>query len=72
MKKKPQTNCDLNQKTWLNLPEAIVYIGFGSKETFKELRKTGKLPYHKPGREILYKRSDLDKFMEKHRVEAFA
>ena len=63
--------CDLSQKKWLNLIEAITYLGFGSKNTFREWRETGKIPYYKPGREIVYQRTDIDSFMKKYRNEAF-
>ena len=70
-KQKPQLVCDLNNKTWLNLQEAITYIGYGSSNIFKEWRETGKIGFSQPGRTIIYKRTDLDRFMEKHYCRAF-
>lgn len=70
MTKIPVT-CDLSTKKWLNLQEAISYLGFGSKGLFQEWRETGKLPYYKPGKIILYKRSDLDKLMESNKQGGF-
>lgn len=64
--------CDLTTKRWLNLQEAITYLGFGSKSLFQEWRETGRLTYYKPGRTILYKRTDLDKLMEQHKHSAFS
>lgn len=64
--------CDLTSKKWLNMKEAITYLGFGSKGLFQEWRETGQLPYYKPGRNILYKRTDLDKIMESHKQGGFA
>lgn len=64
--------CDLTSKKWLNMKEAITYLGFGSKGLFQEWRETGRLPYYKPGRNILYKRTDLDKIMESHKQGGFA
>lgn len=64
--------CDLSTKKWLNMKEAITYLGFGSKGLFQEWRETGRLPYYKPGRNILYKRTDLDKIMESHKQGGFA
>lgn len=54
------------------MKEAITYLGFGSKGLFQEWRETGRLPYYKPGRNILYKRTDLDKIMESHKQGGFA
>jgi len=70
--KKPAVICDLNTKKWLNLQEAISYLGYGSKDTFKQWRETGLLTYYKTGRIINYKRTDLDNFMERYRHAAFA
>jgi len=64
--------CDLTSKRWLNMEEAIIYLGFGSKSLFQEWRETGRLVYYKPGKKILYKRTDLDKMMESHRQGGFA
>jgi hypothetical protein len=63
--------CDLSTKKWLNLEEAVTYLGFGSKGTFQEWRETGKLTYYKPGKIIIYKRTDLDNLMEKNKHIAF-
>lgn len=60
---------DISTKKWLNLQEAIAYLGFGSKGLFQEWRESGKLPHYKPGKMIIYKKSDLDKMMEGHRHE---
>ncbi len=54
------------------MEEAIIYLGFGSKSLFQEWRETGRLVYYKPGKKILYKRTDLDKMMESHRQGGFA
>jgi excisionase family DNA binding protein len=68
---KASTICDLSTKKWLNLSEAIAYLGFGSKSTFQQWREKGLLTYYKPGNTILYKRTDLDRFVEKYRHEEF-
>ena len=71
MKDKIKVFCDLNLKKWLNLEEAIKYVGYGSKDTFQSWRegiKRGKktifLKYHKVGKNIVYKRIDIDNFLE--------
>ncbi len=70
MKNKSIT-CDLATKKWLNLQEAILYLGYGSKNTFQMWRERGEIAYYKPGNTILYKRTDLDRFVERHRKESF-
>ena len=69
-KKEIQTICDLNTKVWLNEKEAVVYLGLGNSNTFQEWRNNG-LQYYQPGRKILYKRSDLDKWIEKFVMPGF-
>jgi excisionase family DNA binding protein len=72
MKKEISVIIDISTKKWLNLNEAIAYLGYGSKGLFQEWRETGRLPYYKPGKNILYKRTDLDRFVESHRQGGFA
>ena len=72
MKSKPEITCDLNNKKWLNLSEAIIYLGYGSKDTFLKWRegikdprgKIKQLKYYKNGKNIIYRRTDLDAFLE--------
>ncbi len=71
MKSNSNVTCDISTKKWLNLKEAILYLGFGSKNTFQMWRERGEISYYKPGNTILYKRSDLDKFIERHKREGF-
>jgi len=69
MKKKGiEVTIDLSTKQWLNLEEAITYIGFGCKTTFQKLRDTNKLPFSKLGKNIIYRRSDLDKLLENNMI----
>lgn len=74
--KKPEIICDLNQKKWLNLQEAITYMGFGSKDTFQNWREgvqihpdSNKMIFlksYKTGKNIVYKRTDIDEFLEEY------
>lgn len=64
--------CDLSTKKWMNLQEAVAYLGFGSKGLFQEWRETGRLPYYSTGKIIIYKRTDLDKMMEVTKKGGFA
>ena len=67
----PQVFCDLNTKPYLNEKEAIVYMGYGSKDTLRRLRESGKLAYIKPAKNILYKRTDINRFLESNYIPAF-
>ncbi|QZT38693.1 helix-turn-helix domain-containing protein [Halosquirtibacter xylanolyticus] len=63
--------CDINTKKWLSLEEAITYLGFGSKDLFRRWRENGVLTYYKLGKRIVYKRADIDKYIESCRIIAF-
>jgi len=73
---KPEIICDLNQKKWLNLQEAAAYLGFGSKDTFQNWREGVQvssrskkmifLKFYKTGKNIVYKRTDIDNFLEEY------
>ncbi len=68
---KPQIVCDLNTKTWFNLEEAIAYLGYGSRKQFQIWREEGVLTFYQKNKNITYKRTDLDRFMERYRHAAF-
>jgi len=53
---------------WLTVAEVSRYLGFAGVDTQREWRDSGKLPYYLIGRVILYKKSEVDKFVEKHRI----
>lgn len=61
--------CDLNTKHWMNEKEAITYLGFGNTDHFARWRKDGSLPFFKVSSVRVYKRQDLDKLVEKHRIK---
>ncbi len=67
---KIKTVCDLNTKPYLNVKEAIVFLGFGNPNTFREWRETGQLDYYKVGRSIVYSQKALNKFMNNHLIKA--
>jgi len=56
--------CDISLKTWLTDKEAQVYTGFCDK-TLRQWRDDCKVTFRRFGRKIVYKRTDLDKAMEK-------
>lgn len=61
-----KVTCDRVYMTVAILKE---YLGFANEDTQKEWRDAGVLPFYQIGRMILYKRSDVDAFVEKHRIE---
>ena len=60
------------ERYWLSEMEAIDYTGFSrTKLVDLRLRGTetgGTLPFYQIGGTIRYKRSEIDKFMENHKV----
>lgn len=57
--------CDISQKVWLDEQEAIAYTTLSRSDLFKA-RQEARLSYYrrKDNRKIIYKRTDLDKFIE--------
>lgn len=51
---------------YLDNCEAIKYLNT-SETTLWRLRQSGELPYSKVGTRLLYNRSDLDAFIERHK-----
>ncbi len=61
-----QTTFDLNKQKWMTEKEAAVYLSIGNSNMFREWRENLGLPFYIPsGKKILYKRIDLDAFVEK-------
>ena len=46
-----------------------VYLGI-SQTTLWKIRKSGEIPYLHFGKKILFKKSDIDAFIERHTVPA--
>lgn len=57
--------CDISQKIWLDEQEAIAYTTLSRSDLFNA-RQEARLSYYrrKGNRKIIYKRTDLDKFIE--------
>lgn len=57
--------CDISQKVWLDEQEAIAYTTLSRSDLFNA-RQEARLSYYrrKGNRKIIYKRTDLDKFIE--------
>ncbi len=53
---------------WLTVAEVKRYLGFAGVDTQREWRDSGRLPYYLVGRVILYKKADIDRFVERHRI----
>jgi len=54
---------------WLSLSEAAGYLGF-SEVTLRRWIKAKKITAYKIGRAYQFKKQDLDRFIEKHKVSA--
>jgi hypothetical protein len=55
------------EKVWLNSKEAEAYLGM-SADFFKDLRANGQIRFYKVRGAIFYKKSDIDRLVEKSRV----
>lgn len=66
---KIKITCDVSFKTWLNIPEAIVYTTLGEKK-LRSARIRNELTYYEDGGRIFYKRTDLDQWMSNHELHS--
>lgn len=61
----------IDGEVFLSESEAMAVLKITSKSTMFSYRSNG-LPYHQIGRKILiYKKSDLEAFINRHRIEGF-
>lgn len=56
-------------KQWFNEEEALLYTGIKSRTSLLEARKSGELNSYNPQGRLLYKKEDLDKWIESYKVE---
>ena len=66
---RPEPEPKQEPKTYMNMKEAAGYISM-SIRSIEKFRAEGELPYHKVGGKVILKKSDLDAFMARHRVDA--
>jgi hypothetical protein len=54
------------------LPESVAasFLGYSKNHLRKEVRYKGKISYVKYARLVMYRKSDLDEYVLKHRVSA--
>ena len=64
------TDLSVNKK-YLSLPEAAEYLRI-SDRNLRKLAKNSKLPFYKLEGKILFKVSQLDKYIEKNKVESLS
>ena len=55
------------EKIWLTIPQLTEYLGFANRATQQEWRDAGLLPYYRIGKNIVYKKSEIDEFVERHK-----
>ena len=56
------------KKEWMNIREASIYTGLGVQK-LRDVTATGDIPAYKPGRDLLYKKSDLDEWIEQSKMD---
>ena len=64
------TDLSVNKK-YLSLPEAAEYLRI-SDRNLRKLTKNNKIPFYKLEGKILFKISELDKYIEKNKVESLS
>ena len=64
------TDLSVNKK-YLSLPEAAEYLRI-SDRNLRKLTKNNKIPFYKLEGKILFKVSELDKYIEKNKVESLS
>jgi excisionase family DNA binding protein len=64
------TDLSINKK-YLTLSEAAQYIRV-SDRTLRNMMKSNKIPFYKPEGKILFKISELDKYIENNKVESLS
>jgi excisionase family DNA binding protein len=52
-----------NNKEWLNIDEVAMYTGY-KKKTIYNLTHDNKIPHNKPRGKLLFKRIEVDKWLE--------
>ena len=60
-----QLAVDQLQREWMSQREAEEYLGLG-RHSLLRYRNRGELVYSQPGKKIMYRRGDLDAFLERH------
>ncbi len=60
---------NISQKEWLNPREVSKEFGFSTSTLAKWRMNNLNIPYHKIGKYIRYKRSDIESFIEDHKIE---
>lgn len=51
---------------FLSFKQAIEYLGNIPESTLREWTSTRKVTSYRPGKQVRYRKSDLDEFMERH------
>ncbi len=69
--KNPVTELNVFENPFLNFKQAIEYLGFIPESTLREWTSTRKVTSYRPGKQVRYRKSDLDAFMEKHIKKSF-
>jgi excisionase family DNA binding protein len=58
----------MEAKVYLTMKEAAEYLGTTVNYLYKLTSQQHRIPYYAPGRKLLFKRAELDEWIEKSRV----
>ncbi len=53
---------------YLTVKGLSAYLGFANIDTQRKWRENKEIPFYQFDRQILYRKSDVDKFVERHRI----
>lgn len=56
------------ESPYLTVDELQKYLGFGTRSMQLRWRDSRLLPYYLIGNRIIYKKTDVDRFVERHRI----
>lgn len=58
----------MEAKVFFTVKEAAAYLGTTTNYLYKLTSQQHRIPYYAPGRKLLFKRAELDEWIEKSRV----
>ncbi|WP_367615713.1 helix-turn-helix domain-containing protein [Pontibacter liquoris] len=62
----PVRELNVLENPFLNFKQAIEYLGFIPESTLREWTSTRKITSYRPGKQVRYRKSDLDEFMKRY------
>ena len=61
-------NASAQKSDWISKSEAIKILHYSSRTSWQKLRDSGEISWSKMGRQIVYSRSSIEKYIAKNRM----